>query len=66
MRTKFDIEQKIKELDTERRQLLKDYGNTNDENERSIIAERNMSYHEQIQQLKWVLMIWLRALNGLL
>jgi len=55
MRTKSDIEQKITELDTERRQLLKDYGNTNDENERSIIAERNMSYHEQIQQLKWVL-----------
>lgn len=55
MRKEFEIENRINEIDKERRQLLKDYRDTDDENERSIIAERNMAYHEQIQQLKWVL-----------
>lgn len=55
MRTNLEIEKRIEDLDESRRQLLKDYRDTDDENERSIIAERNMAYHEQIQQLKWVL-----------
>lgn len=55
MRTKQEILDRIKEIDTERLQLLKDYANTNDKNEQSIIAEQNMAYHMQIQQLKWIL-----------
>jgi len=55
MKTEFEIEKKINEIETERKSLLDDYKKTSDVNEQSIIAERNMGCHEQIQLLKWVL-----------
>lgn len=55
MKTKSQILQRILQIETERKELLKDYAKSSDEHEKSIIAERNIAQQEIVQQLRWVL-----------
>ena len=55
MKTKLELETKLSEIQAQKKQAMIDYKNTDDENEQSLIAERNMACIEKINLIKWVL-----------
>lgn len=55
MRSKEEIEEKIKEIEAERKDLLDAYKKSKFINEQAVISERNFACLEQIKLLKWIL-----------
>lgn len=55
MRTESEILDLMKQIENDRKQLLKYYIASNNDTERGIISEQNMSHLLLLQQLKWVL-----------